>query len=127
MTVSHETALAELAGHFKPVFEQSPDGVYLWLDEQHKVCNQRLAAMFGYDVREWQEVDDFADTFIADESRSLYVWHYKHQVGGLQYPVSFRFRGKRKDGSTFDAETDMIPLTYAGHVVAYHFVRQIGA
>ena len=127
MTVSHESALAELGEHFKPVFEQSPDGVYLWFSEQHKVCNQRLAAMFGYDVRGWQEGDNFADTFIADESRSLYVWHYQHQVGGLQYPVSFRFRGKRKDGSTFDAETDMIPLTYAGHVVAYHFVRQIGA
>ncbi|WP_077488845.1 PAS domain-containing protein [Sinomonas mesophila] len=126
MMESHETALAELARHLKPVFEQSPDGVYLWLDEKHKVCNEQLATMFGYDVGEWQAVDDFAATFIAEESRSLYVWHYQHEVAELRYPVSFRFRGKRKDGSTFDAETDMIPLTYAGHVVAYHFVRQLG-
>ena len=127
MTAPHETVLAELAGHLKPVFDQSPDGVYLWLDEQHKVCNEQLATMFGYDVAEWQAVDDFAAAFIAEESRSLYVWHYQHEVAELRYPVSFRFRGRRKDGSTFDAETDMIPLTYAGHVVAYHFVRQIGA
>ena len=127
MTASHDAVLAELAEHLRPVFERSPDGVYLWLDEKHKVCNEKLAGMFGYDVGDWQAVDDFAATFIADESRSLYVWHYQHQVGGLQYPVSFRYRGKRKDGSTFDAETDMIPLTYSGHVVAYHFVRQTGA
>jgi PAS domain S-box-containing protein len=126
MNTSHETALAELAEHLGPVLENSPDGVYLWLDEQHKVCSERLASMFGYGVEEWQAVDDFANTFIADESRGMYVWHYSHHVGGLQYPVSFRFRGKRKDGSTFDAETDMIPISHRGHAVAYHFVRRVG-
>jgi hypothetical protein len=34
-------------------------------------------------------------------------------------------RGLRKDGSTFSAETDMIPISYRGHPVAYHFVRQL--
>jgi PAS domain S-box-containing protein len=126
MTTSHATAIAELAEHLKPVLEESPDGVYLWLDEQNKVCNQRLAKMFGYDVDEWEAIDDFASTLVADESRAQYVWNYQNHVGRLQYPVTFRFRGKRKDGSTFAAETDMIPLTYRGHVVAYHFVRRVG-
>ena len=126
MPASHATAIAELAEHLKPVLEESPDGVYLWLDEQNKVCNQRLAKMFGYDVDEWEAIDDFASTLIADESRARYVWNYQNHVGRLQHPVTFRFRGKRKDGSTFAAETDMIPLTYRGHVVAYHFVRRVG-
>jgi hypothetical protein len=34
--------------------------------------------------------------------------------------VTFRFHGQRKDGSTFDGEMDMIPLTYGGHTFAYH-------
>lgn len=126
MTTSHATAIAALAEHLKPVLEESPDGVYLWLDEQNKVCNQRLAEMFGYGVDEWEAIDDFANTLIADESRAQYVWNYQNHVGRIQYPVTFRFRGKRKDGSTFAAETDMIPLTYQGHVVAYHFVRRVG-
>ena len=29
--------------------------------------------------------------------------------------------------STLEAQTDTIPLTYGGHTVAYHFVRQVGA
>jgi hypothetical protein len=32
----------------------------------------------------------------------------------------------RKDGSMFQAETDMIPLSYGGHTFAYHFVRAAG-
>ncbi len=27
------------------------------------------------------------------------------------------------DGTTVDAESDMIPLTFGGHTFAYHFVR----
>ena len=33
--------------------------------------------------------------------------------------MTFRFRGIRKDGSAFPAETDMIPLTFGGHTYAW--------
>jgi PAS domain S-box-containing protein len=125
-TMPHEQAVEELAAHLRPIFEQSVDGVYIWLDEANKRCNERLAAMFGYTVGEWEGVDDFANTFIADPDRGVYVWNYQNRTASLAFPATFRFRGRRKDGSTFDAETDMIPLTYGGHTFAYHFVRAVG-
>jgi hypothetical protein len=42
-------------------------------------------------------------------------------VSQLTFPVTFRFRGRQKDGSTFA----MVPITWRGHPVAYHFVREI--
>ncbi len=64
-------------------------------------------------------------TIPADLSEArTYYWN---RVPALAFPASFRFRAIRADGSTFDAETDMIPLTFGGHTVAYHFVRQVGA
>src|SRR5918995_5130900 len=125
MTKSHEQAVEELADHLRPIFEQSPDGVYVWLDETNKRCNERLAKLFGYTVEEWEAVGDFANTFVADPDRGVYVWNYQNRVAGSGFPVTFRFRGRRKDGSTFDAETDMVPLTYGGHTFAYHFVRAV--
>lgn len=122
---THGTAIAAVAGHLRPIFETSPDGVYVWLDERNKACNERLARMFGYRVEEWLAIDDFAHTLIAEESRAAYVRNYQHHVLGLRYPVTFRFQGRRKDGSTFEAETDMIPLAFDGHVLAYHFVRAL--
>jgi PAS domain S-box-containing protein len=120
-----EGIIKELAEQFRPVFEQSPDGVYLWLDEAHKVCNERLATMFGYTVEEWGEAEPFLDTFVAEEDRAIYSWNYHNRVATLAFPATFRFQGLRKDGPTFPAETDLIPISYKGYAVAYHFVRRI--
>jgi PAS domain S-box-containing protein len=121
-----EQAIGELSEHFRPVMEGSPDGVYLWLDERHKTCNERLANLFGFTVEEWREASPFLDNFVAEEDRGVFSWNYHNRVAALAFPVTFRFRGLRKDGSTFDAETDMIPISYRGYAVAYHFVRAPG-
>ena len=112
-----------LAEQFRPILEHSPDGVYLWLDEHHKVCNDRLAKMFGYTTEEWAATAPFLETFVAESDREMYSWNFHNHVGELANPVTFRFRAQRKDGSTFSAETDMIPISFGGHAVAYHFVR----
>lgn len=125
MSNEHEDVIRGLAEQFRPIMEQTPDGVYLWLDEAHKVCNARLAKLFGYTVEEWSATQPFLENFVAEEDRALYSWNYHNRVAALAFPVTFRFRGLRKDGSSFSAETDMIPITYRGHAVAYHFVRQV--
>ena len=120
-----ENVIRELAEQFRPVMEQSPDGVYLWLDEAHKACNGRLAGLFGFTVEEWCSTQPFLENFVAEEDRGVFSWNYHNRVAALTFPVTFRFRGLRKDGSTFSAETDMIPISYRGHAVAYHFVRRV--
>jgi PAS domain S-box-containing protein len=125
MTVNHAYLIDDLADQYRPILENSPDGVYLWLDETHKVCNEKLARMFGYSVDEWHRTEPFLESFIAPEDRELYSQHYHTSVVSHAYPVTFRFHGQRKDGSTFAAETDMIPVCWRGHAVAYHFMREI--
>lgn len=125
MEIKHEDAIRELTEQFRPILEESPDGVYLWLDETNKVCNERLANMFGCTVEEWRTIEPFLENFVDEEDRELFSWNYHHRISALAFPVTFRFRGRRKDGSTFAAETDMIPITFNGHAVAYHFVREI--
>jgi PAS domain S-box-containing protein len=121
----HEQILRELEEQFGPLFDRSPVGVYLYVTDHHKICNERMAQMHGMTVAEWRDTPTFLDDFIAAEDREMYARNYRQHVAGLMHPVSFRFRGLRKDGSTFAAETDMIPLCWRGHAVAYHFVREI--
>lgn len=127
MSATHEEVIDALGRQLAPVLENSPDGVYLWLDEIHKTCNERLARMFGWSVEEWRATNSFLDTFVAEEDRAQFLWNYRNSVAALSNPVMFRFRARRKDGSTFEAETVMIPLSYEGHAIAYHFVREVGA
>ena len=124
--VAHAAVIPQLTEHLAPVFASSPDGVYVWLDEEHWTCNERLAALLGSTVEELSNTRGFLQRFVADEDRELFSWQYWNRVQALAFPVSFRFRAVRADGTSFGAETDMIPLTYGGHTVAYHFVRAVG-
>ena len=126
-TIQHDEATRQLASHLEPIFGASPDGVYVWLDEQHWVCNENFARIFGYG-----SADELTDTayllqrLVHEDDQANFSWNYWNRVRALAFPASFRFRGVRKDGTEFQAETDMIPLAFGGHTFAYHFVRQVG-
>ena len=124
--VAHEEVIPHLAEHLRPIFESSPDGVYLWLDETHWTCNERLASMFGYAVEELENTPHLLQRLVHDDDQGVLSWNYWNRVQEHAFPVTFRFRGKHHDGTVFQAETDMIPLTYGGHTIAYHFVRRVG-
>lgn len=121
----HEQILREMLEQFGPVFESSPHGVYLYLDDYHKICNERLAKMFGLTVKEWAAAPNFLSDFVDERDQELVARNYQHHIADLTHPITFRFRARRKDGSTFNAETDMIPISWRGNPVAYHFVREV--
>ncbi len=125
--VDHDVATKELAEHLAPIFEASPDAVYVWLDEEHWVCNERFAQLFGYDSPgELNDTPRLLQRIVAEDDQSMFSWAYWNRVQALAFPVTFRFTGVRKDGTTCPVETDMIPLAYGGHTFAYHFVRKVG-
>ena len=124
--VSHDDAIPQLAEHLAPIFASSPDGVYVWLDEEHWTCNERFARLFGYAVDELENSPYLLQRIVHEDDQGQFSWNYWNRVQALAFPTTFRFRAVRKDGTTFDAETDMIPLTFGGHTIAYHFVRDVG-
>ncbi len=121
----HEQVLNNVLAQFKPVFLHSPDGVYLYLDDNHKVCNKQMAVMFGLTVEEWSKIPNFLEGFVAPEDWEVFSSNYQKHVGALTRPVTFRFKAIRKNGETFMAETEMIPISWNGYPIAFHFVREI--
>jgi PAS domain S-box-containing protein len=125
--IPHDEVTPMLAEHLGPIFEQSPDGVYVWLDEHHWMCNQRFAELFGYgSPSELNDTPGLLQRIVHEDDQQLFSWSYWNRVQALAFPSTIRFTGVRKDGSTCQAESDMIPLTFGGHTFAYHFVRVLG-
>ena len=125
--VEHETATAELAEHLRAVFESSPDGVYVWLDETHWICNERFAELFGYaSADELRDTPRLLQRIVHEDDQELFSLMYWNRIQSGIFPATFRFRGVRKDGSECRVETDMIPLSFGGHTFAYHFTRVVG-
>ena len=120
----HSKIMQELAKQFGPVLKSSPMGVYLYLDDNHKICNERLARMFGISAEEWAKTGSFLDDFVDPRDQKLFAANYQHHIAQLTHPITFEFRARRKDGTPFMAETDMIPISWHGKPVAYHFVRE---
>jgi PAS domain S-box-containing protein len=126
-TVAHEVATKELAEQLRPIFDTSPDGVYVWLDEEHWICNQRFAELLGYgSPDELNDTPNLLQRWVHEDDQNVFSWSYWNRVQTLSFPTTLRFRGKRRDGSEVLVETEMIPLTYGGHTFAYHFVRNVG-
>jgi len=121
----HVTILMELSKQFQPLFQNSPEGIYLYIDEVHKICNERFAKMLGLTVKEWEEMEGFVNKHAAEEDVELIVNNYHTHIHQKLTPARFRFTAIRKDGSKFKAEMDMIPFPWGGEMLALHFVREV--
>ena len=91
------------------------------------MCNQRFAELLGCgSVEELNDTPYLLQRWVHEDDQELFSWFYWKRVPPMAFPTTFRFRGKRKDGSEVPVETDMIPLSYGGHTFAYHFARNVG-
>ena len=85
--IPHDVATKELAEHLAPIFEESPDGVYVWLDEEHWTCNARFAAIFGYDgPDELNDTPHLLQRIVHEDDQQLFSWHYWNRVQALVLP-----------------------------------------
>jgi PAS domain S-box-containing protein len=121
----HVTILKELGAQFKLLFNESPDGIYLYIDEVHKICSERFANMFGFTVEEWERMEGFVNKHVAKEDQDMVIDSYHKHIHQKLTPARFQINAIRKDGSKFRCEVDMVPFSWRGEMIALHFVREI--
>lgn len=120
----HERWLAELEREWAPLFEACPDGVYIYIDDEHKTCNQRLADLLGITVQHFKEMTSYLDECVDEISIELVIHAYmKHFVEDTK-PVRLDYVARRGDGSTFPATLFQIPIVHDGDLMALGFVRE---
>src|SRR5688572_19361086 len=85
----HGDLMDELVAHFEPVLDNAAEGVYLWIDDDNMVCNEKLAKLFGCTVQEWCDAEDFLGTFVAPQDREMFAQNYSKAIGHLQGPIRF--------------------------------------
>lgn len=127
MTGEHEHVkiLREVGEQFRPMLDKSPEGIYVYIDEVHKICNERLARMFGLSVLEWEDMEGFVNRHVAEGDQDKVIETYHRHIHQELTSARLQARGVRKDGSTFAFEMDMIPFPWRGEMLALHFVREV--
>lgn len=120
---SHQDLLGELALQFKPVLESSDQAVYMYLDDEHKVCNEKFASLLGYgSAGEWAKMEgSFPPLFVDANSHDTLIGAFQKAMQSM-VASTIKVRWKKKSGGTVDTTVILVPISYKGHLFALHFV-----
>ena len=97
----HAELIQGVYGQFKEIFEESKQAIYLYYDDNHKICNQRFAALLGYkSIEELLGVNGpFIEAFVKEESQEILVSTYRNAMEDKTGYLNLKFHGKRKQVS----------------------------
>ena len=108
----------------KEIFDSSKQAIYLYLDDNHKVCNKKFAELLGFSSpEEWARVENPLEVGVDKTSEGAMVSAYRdamEKMIGSKIDVKL----KKKSGSTFNASVIMVPVAYQGHMFALHFISE---
>jgi PAS domain S-box-containing protein len=120
----HQYVVQQMADFYQPLMDVSSDGVAVYLDDEHKLCNQNLAEMCGYSVEQWSARFPFLDTFVAPESRDEAAATYE-EVNSTGVSKTSEQTWLRKDGTTFRVRMAITPVLAGDDLFALMLVKRI--
>ena len=111
-----------LTSELKDVYASSSQGIYLYLDDLHKSCNEKFASMLGYEsARSWAAVRDPFTSMVDPKSQNTLVSAYQKAMEtgeASKFPVIW----KKKSGGRVNTTVILVPISYRRHMYALHFV-----
>ena len=120
---SHGDLLGELAEQLQPLLESSEQAIYLYMDDDHKVCNKHFASLLGYDsAEEWAQTEgNFPTLFVDPQSHETLIEAFQKAMQNM-VASTIKVQWKKKSGGTADSTVTLVPLSYKHHLFALHFV-----
>lgn len=120
----HHYVVEQMADFYRPFLDVSSDGFFIYLDDEHKTCNQNLADLFGYSIEEWSGTYPFLETFVAPQHRDLVEKTYA-TVQDKGMSAKFEVTLLRKDGTPFTVEMAMVPVIAGDDFFTLNLARMI--
>ena len=121
----HEQLVKGTSEQMKPVLEKSKQAIYIYLDDNHKVCNKKFADLLGYESpKEWANTDaPLAD--VVEEDQQSVIDAYMN-ASERMVASSIEVRSKNiKTGKIVKTKMIIAPIGHAGHVFTAHFFSKI--
>lgn len=115
-------AIRGVASQLAPILSGSPQGIYIYLDDAHKVCNQRFADLLGYaSPEDWDRPASFTEQYVERGSRRTLVATYQHAMQH-QVAATIDVTWVRRDGASVPTTVMLVPIAFDGELLALHFV-----
>lgn len=119
----HEHLIEEITELFEPVLSKSSNAIYIYLDDTHKICNQKFADLLGYrSIKEWVANETPLDD--VDESDQNKVIEAYGAASRNYEASSLSVSLKTKNGSSINVDIIMTPFAYKNEVFVIHFISK---
>jgi PAS domain-containing protein len=120
---THRDLLGELTSQLQLVLESSEQAIYIYFDDEHKVCNENFASLLGYgSAEEWAQMEgNFPSLFVDKSSHDTLIDAYQKAMQTMT-ASTIKARWKKQSGDTVDSTVILVPISYKGHLFALHFV-----
>lgn len=121
--IHHEHLIKELAEQLEPIFSNSPQAIYLYLDDTHKICNQKFADLLGYEsIEEWVAYETPVED-VDEEDRDKVIEAYGRASENFT-ASAFDATVTKKSGEKINVSFIMTPITYKGEVFVIHYISE---
>ena len=119
----HKELIDEAALQFEEIFNNSSQGMYIYLDDTHKICNEKFADILGYEsLAEWSKNENsFTEIFVEENSAKELVGAYVDAMEKL-IGSHINITWKKKNGENVKTDVILVPIPFEGHILALHFV-----
>lgn len=121
----HEDLIEGIYKQFKPVLDKTPQAAYIYLDDAHKACNQKMADLVGMGTpKEWAAAEaPLSD--VVEEDQPAVIQAYtaaseKMTAGHLHVRVK-----NAKNSKVSQTDMVIVPLAFDGHIMTMQFFSQV--
>jgi hypothetical protein len=120
----HENLVNGFHSQLKQIFDESKQAIYLYLDDNHKVCNKNFALLLGYSSpEEWAKIENPLEENVDKNSQDVVVSAYYDATDNM-LASQIDVKLKTTSGSVFDASVIVVPVAYQNHIFALYFISK---
>ena len=126
MQHEHDTTIEEVRKQFGVILKESGQAIYAYLDDTHRLCNQRFALMLGYEsAEEWSRVTKpFTEVFVQEKSRHSLVSAFQEAMESKSASI-IHVTWKKKAGDSINTQVILVPISVKGELLALHYITEV--
>ena len=118
----HEDLVNGFYEQMKKVLDNSEQPIFIYLDDNHKICNQKFASFLGYkSLQEWAKIQGFLEVYVNENSRNTLMTAYWDAANKMN-ASTIQITWDKKDKTTVQSTMILVPITYQGHLFSVHFI-----
>jgi PAS domain-containing protein len=121
----HEELVKGISEQMKPILSKSSQAIYIYLDDNHKVCNRRFADLLGYkSPKEWADTEAPLADVVGEDQQGVIDAYMNASEKMIANGLEVRLKNI-KTGKIVKTRMIVTPVGHEGHIFTAHFFDKV--